>query len=167
MNHVSNNSYFYSVCPSLVSTLVWWANSVVRKFTSTVEATPFFIANCCFIAEKNSWIRVLQIFRTNVLYTLSIAFSLQVVISEGSLEFNVSRNISRNCFWLFIFSCASYRGVNNYTHMHSNFLTFIKLSPCCSPPTLTTSFTVVSISRNNGKKAGSGKYMYPRSRYLR
>ena len=72
---------------------MWCAKSVVRKLTSTVDASPFFVANCCFVAEKNSCILVLQIFLAKVLSMFSKTTSLNVLIL-GSLEANATLNVS-------------------------------------------------------------------------
>ena len=69
------------------------AKSVVRKLTSTVDTSPFFVANCCFVAEKNYCILVLQIFLAKVLSTFSKMTSLNVLIL-GSLEAYATLNVS-------------------------------------------------------------------------
>ena len=72
---------------------MWCAKSVVCKLTSTVEASPFFVANCCFVAEMNSCILVLQIYLAKVFSTFSKTASLNVSIL-GSLEASTTLNIS-------------------------------------------------------------------------
>ena len=46
----------------IVESLVWFVRSVVRKFTSTVDANPFLAARSCLVADKNFCILVLQSF---------------------------------------------------------------------------------------------------------
>lgn len=82
---------------------MWCAKSVVRKLVSTVDANPFFVANCCFVADMNSCILVLQIFLAKVLSTLSKTPSLNVSIL-GSLEASATLNLS----WYLGFSSCSF-----------------------------------------------------------
>ena len=72
---------------------MWYAKSVVRKLTSTVDANPFFVASCCFIADKNSYILVLQIFLAKLFNMFSITASLNVLIL-GNFEASVTLNVS-------------------------------------------------------------------------
>ena len=81
---------------------MWCAKSVVRKLTSTVDASPFFVANCCFVADKNSWILVLHIFLAKVFNTFSIAASLNVSML-GNFEASAALNVS----WYLFFSASS------------------------------------------------------------
>lgn len=71
---------------------MWCAKSVVRKLISTVDANPFFVANCCFVADKNSCILVLQIFLAKVFSTLSKTASLNVSIF-GSFDASATLNV--------------------------------------------------------------------------
>ena len=72
---------------------MWCAKRFVRKLISTVDANPFFVANCCFVADKNSCILVLQIFLAKVFNTFSKTASLNVSML-GNLEASATLNVS-------------------------------------------------------------------------
>ena len=50
---------------------------MLLRLTSTVDAGPFLVANCCFIDEMNSWILVLHSFLVNSSQTPSTVPSLK------------------------------------------------------------------------------------------
>ena len=71
---------------------MWCAKSIVRKLTSTVDVSPFFVANCCFVVEKNSCITDFS--SKSVEHVLQNGITKINVLILGSLEANDTLNVS-------------------------------------------------------------------------